>query len=75
MDVAIAVLVTLGPIAALLAAALTLLQRHNRRRLAPPMQWPGAGGGPYRAGDRSPTRPRVPSMSGGAALPIPEDVR
>lgn len=74
MDGIVAVLVALGPLAVILIA----LTRTIRRRLGygaktPPIQWPGRGSGPWTAGDRSPTRPRVPTLSGGAALPVPRD--
>ena len=76
MEVVIAVVVTLAPLAVILVALLRTIRRRlgYRTDASPPMPWPGTGrGGPQRASDRSPLRPRTPTLAGGAALPVPVD--
>lgn len=71
MEIAIAIAVTIGPLALLLVGlALSLRRRRRPHRLSPPWQGPFGGRG-GKAGDRSPNRPRVPTLSGGAALDVP----
>jgi hypothetical protein len=69
-------IVALGPIAAVF---LMLLASIRRRRPADtdlptqrPMAPPSRGGGDF-GGDRYPRRPLTPVLSGGAALPLPDD--
>lgn len=75
METALALALTVGPIALILTLLLRSVRRRTTRRQAPqagpggPFRGPGGRG--RNAGDRSPTRPRVPSLSGGAALDLP----
>ena len=74
MELALAIAVTVGPIGLILALLLVSMWRrlHPRQVERPPMPWRGpTGGRGGRAGDRSPNRPRVPTLSGGAALDLP----
>ena len=75
MEVAIAIAVTIGPLGLILALLLVSLRRrlHPDRLISRPKPWygPMGGRGGGRAGDRSPTRPRGPVLSGGAALDVP----
>ena len=78
MEVALAIVVTLGPLALILLLLLRSMRPRSRRRpepLAPPAEWfrGPMGGRGGRGGDRSPNRPRVPTLSGGAALDVPID--
>ncbi len=59
-------------IVTLMLLLLRMTRRRWRRTEVPPMASPPEPGGDL-AGDRSPRRPRVPSLSGAAALPIPHD--
>lgn len=80
MESAIAIAVTVIPLALILLLLAKSLRTPRRARrqpepLSPPAEWfggptDGRGG---RAGDRSPNRPRVPTLSGGAALDVPID--
>ena len=78
MEVALAITVTLGPLALIMLLLFKSLRPRTRWRaepLSPPAEWfrGPMGGRGGRAGDRSPTRPRVPTLSGGAALDVPFD--
>lgn len=76
MEIAIAIAVTVVPLVLLLVLlAVSLRRRMDPHRLInPPRPWRGPmGGRGGRAGDRSPNRPRVPTLSGGAALDLPVD--
>ena len=78
MEIAIAIAVTIGPLALLLLLLFKSVRPRRRWKsepLAPPADWfrGPMGGRGGRAGDRSPNRPRVPTLSGGAALDIPID--
>ena len=74
MEIAFAITATLGPLALILLLLFKSLRPRTRRRsepLSPPAEWFRGPGGRGRAGDRSPNRPRVPTLSGGAALEVP----
>ncbi|HEX4906554.1 MAG TPA: hypothetical protein VFU93_13940 [Acidimicrobiales bacterium] len=76
MEIAIAIAVTVGPLALILLLLVKSVRPRLRPRsepLSPPAEWfrGPMGGRGGKAGDRSPTRPRVPTLSGGAALDLP----
>jgi len=76
METALAAVVAIGPLVLIMLLLLRSIRPSPTKRYEAPPVVPYDGPADHRrrgtSGDRSPTRPRVPTMSGGAALEIPQ---